>query len=104
LRNQCVPGQYYKLPILGNIAWTSSINSILQFNTSTTFKLAGENARWILEVGPWPGRKCSRCAWLSDGISAIISLNHREENRFVKFHALQSILLHVAFMVLRLGW
>jgi len=34
------------------------------------------------------------------GIIAIISLIIEKENRFVKFHALQSILLHVAFIVL----
>lgn len=34
------------------------------------------------------------------GIIAIICLIMEKENRFVKFHALQSILLHVCFMVL----
>ena len=34
------------------------------------------------------------------GIIAIISLIMEKENRFVKFHALQSILLHVAFIVI----
>ncbi len=34
------------------------------------------------------------------GIIAIISLIMEKENRFVKFHALQSILLHVAYIVL----
>jgi uncharacterized membrane protein len=34
------------------------------------------------------------------GIVAIISLVMEKENRFVKFHALQSILLHVAAIVL----
>ena len=34
------------------------------------------------------------------GIIAIICLVMEKENRFVKFHALQSILLHVGFMVL----
>jgi len=34
------------------------------------------------------------------GIIAIICLIMEKENRFVKFHALQSILLHVAFIVL----
>lgn len=33
------------------------------------------------------------------GIIAIISLIMEKENRFVKFHALQSILLHVAFII-----
>lgn len=33
------------------------------------------------------------------GIIAIISLIIEKENRFVKFHALQSILLHVAWVV-----
>ena len=33
------------------------------------------------------------------GILAIICLIMEKENRFVKFHALQSILLHVAIMV-----
>jgi len=33
------------------------------------------------------------------GIIAIICLIIEKENRFVKFHALQSILLHVAFVV-----
>ena len=33
------------------------------------------------------------------GIIAIICLVMEKENRFVKFHALQSILLHVAFIV-----
>lgn len=33
------------------------------------------------------------------GIIAIISLIMEKENRFVKFHALQSILLHVAIIV-----
>ena len=33
------------------------------------------------------------------GIIAIICLIMEKENRFVKFHALQSILLHVAFIV-----
>jgi len=33
------------------------------------------------------------------GILAIICLVMEKENRFVKFHALQSILLHVAFIV-----
>jgi len=34
------------------------------------------------------------------GIIAIICLIMEKENRFVKFHALQSILLHVGFIVL----
>jgi uncharacterized membrane protein len=34
------------------------------------------------------------------GIFAIISLIMEKENRFVKFHALQSLLLHVAFAVI----
>src|SRR5215467_850059 len=34
------------------------------------------------------------------GIIAIICLIIEKENRFVRFHALQSILLHVAFIVL----
>jgi uncharacterized membrane protein len=34
------------------------------------------------------------------GIIAIICLVMEKENRFVKFHALQSILLHVAYIVL----
>ena len=34
------------------------------------------------------------------GIIAIICLIMEKENRFVKFHALQSILLHVAFIVI----
>src|SRR2546423_4813342 len=34
------------------------------------------------------------------GIIAIISLIMEKENRFVKFHALQSVLLYVAFIVL----
>ena len=34
------------------------------------------------------------------GIIAIICLVMEKENRFVKFHALQSILLHVAFIIL----
>src|ERR1700751_5555760 len=34
------------------------------------------------------------------GIIALISLIMEKENRFVKFHALQSILLHVGFVVL----
>jgi len=33
------------------------------------------------------------------GILAIISLIMEKENRFVKFHALQSILLHVAIVI-----
>lgn len=33
------------------------------------------------------------------GIIAIISLIMEKDNRFVRFHALQAILLHVAFMV-----
>lgn len=33
------------------------------------------------------------------GIIAIICLIMEKENRFVKFHALQSVLLHVAFVV-----
>ncbi len=33
------------------------------------------------------------------GILALICLIMEKENRFVKFHALQSILLHVAFIV-----
>jgi uncharacterized membrane protein len=34
------------------------------------------------------------------GILAIICLIMDKENRFVKFHALQSILLHVAFIII----
>src|SRR5438552_16902615 len=34
------------------------------------------------------------------GIIAIICLIMEKENRFVKFHALQSILLHVGFIVI----
>ena len=34
------------------------------------------------------------------GVIAIICLVMEKDNRFVKFHALQSILLHVAFIVL----
>src|SRR5260370_41341665 len=37
------------------------------------------------------------------GIIAIICLIMEKENRFVKFHALQSILLHVAFIVVAIG-
>ncbi len=37
------------------------------------------------------------------GIIAIISLIMEKENRFVKFHALQSILLHVAFIVVAIA-
>ncbi len=37
------------------------------------------------------------------GILAIICLIMEKENRFVKFHALQSILLHVAMMVVGIG-
>ena len=37
------------------------------------------------------------------GIIAIICLIMEKENRFVRFHALQSILLHVAFVVLAIA-
>ena len=37
------------------------------------------------------------------GIIAIICLIMEKENRFVKFHALQSILLHVAFVILAIA-
>jgi uncharacterized membrane protein len=37
------------------------------------------------------------------GIIAIICLIMEKENRFVKFHALQSILLHVAVIVVGIG-
>jgi uncharacterized membrane protein len=37
------------------------------------------------------------------GILAIICLIMEKENRFVKFHALQSILLHVAMLVVGIG-
>ena len=37
------------------------------------------------------------------GIIAIICLIMEKENRFVRFHALQSILLHVAFIILMIG-
>ncbi len=37
------------------------------------------------------------------GIIAIISLIMEKENRFVKFHALQSILLHVAFVIVAIA-
>ncbi len=37
------------------------------------------------------------------GIIAIISLIMEKENLFVKFHALQSILLHVAFVVVAIA-
>src|SRR5712672_1631587 len=37
------------------------------------------------------------------GIIAIICLIMEKENRFVKFHALQSILLHVGFVVLAIA-
>ena len=37
------------------------------------------------------------------GIIAIICLIIEKENRFVKFHALQSILLHVAAIVLMIA-
>jgi uncharacterized membrane protein len=37
------------------------------------------------------------------GIIAIICLVMEKENRFVKFHALQSILLHVAFIVVAIA-
>src|SRR5260370_40581446 len=37
------------------------------------------------------------------GIIAIICLIMEKENRFVKFHALKSILLHVAFIVVAIG-
>lgn len=37
------------------------------------------------------------------GIIAIICLIMEKENRFVKFHALQSILLHVAMMIVGIG-
>src|SRR5690242_11619991 len=38
------------------------------------------------------------------GIIAIISLVMEKENRFVKFHALQSILLHVASVILMIAF
>jgi uncharacterized membrane protein len=37
------------------------------------------------------------------GILAIICLIMEKENRFVKFHALQSILLHVAMLIVGIG-
>src|SRR5260370_28516263 len=37
------------------------------------------------------------------GIIAIICLIMEKENRFVKFHALKSILVHVAFIVVAIG-
>ena len=37
------------------------------------------------------------------GIIALISLIMEKENRFVKFHALQSLLLHVAMIVLMIA-
>lgn len=37
------------------------------------------------------------------GIIAIICLIMEKENRFVKFHALQSILFHVAFIILMIA-
>ena len=37
------------------------------------------------------------------GIIALISLIMEKENRFVKFHALQSILLHVGFVVVAIA-
>jgi uncharacterized membrane protein len=37
------------------------------------------------------------------GILAIICLVMEKENRFVKFHALQSILLHVAMVIVGIG-
>ncbi len=37
------------------------------------------------------------------GIIAIICLIMEKENRFVKFHALQSILLHVGFLVVAIA-
>ena len=37
------------------------------------------------------------------GIIAIICLIMEKENRFVKFHALQSILLHVGFLVIAIA-
>jgi uncharacterized membrane protein len=37
------------------------------------------------------------------GIIAIICLIMEKENRFVKFHALQSLLLHVAFIVVAIA-
>ena len=37
------------------------------------------------------------------GIIAIISLIMEKENRFVKFHALQAILLYAAFIVVAIG-
>jgi uncharacterized membrane protein len=37
------------------------------------------------------------------GIVAIISLIMEKENRFVRFHALQSILLHVGFFVVAIA-
>lgn len=40
------------------------------------------------------------CIGYPIGIIAIICLIMEKENRFVKFHALQSILLHVAYIVL----
>jgi len=38
------------------------------------------------------------------GIIAIISLVMEKENRFVKFHALQSILLHVAAVIVMIAF
>jgi len=37
------------------------------------------------------------------GIIAIISLIMEKENRFVKFHALQAILLYAAFIIVAIG-
>lgn len=37
------------------------------------------------------------------GILAIICLIMEKENRFVKFHALQSILMHVAFIIVMIA-
>jgi uncharacterized membrane protein len=37
------------------------------------------------------------------GIIAIVCLIMEKENRFVKFHALQSILLHVAFIIVAIA-
>jgi uncharacterized membrane protein len=69
-----------------------------------TFSVAYSN--YDREVESVIGLRSRVAAALSYPIAviALVLLVREKENRFLRFHALQSILMHISFIVVALGW
>ena len=89
-------GQYYKLPIIGDIAWNIVNKWFSNDSKHEQEKLKMDTGKSALGL---EGNLAAALGY-PIGILALICLIMEKENRFVKFHALQSILLHVAFIII----